>query len=503
MTQAPRSQAEAFNALLRMHFGSFLHKAVEDLNPGGHFQPNWHIRAIEHALEQMMVGENTRLIVNLPPRHLKSLLISVAWVAWQLGQDPTRKFICVSYNNDLAVNLHRLCRRIMESDWYRGVFPETRLSRANDTELETTKGGSRFATSVGGTLTGRGADIIVIDDPMKAEDAQSETARAFLIDWYSATLVSRLNDKLMGKIVLVQQRLHQDDLSGHLLQHGGWHHLSFPAIAHEQQRIAVGQGHYHVRKIDDVLHPEREPREALEQLKRELGSHVFTAQYQQMPVPAGGHMIEREWIHYYDGIFEPQPGDLMIQSWDTASKTGPLNDWSVCVTAVLRKGILYVTDVFRAKLKFPDLLRKIEEHARFWKARQLLIEDAASGTQLIQHLRHNEPRGIPLPTACMPDTDKVSRMAGHTARFEAAKVLFPKDASWLADLLSELLAFPFGKHDDQVDALAQLLQWVATSDYADYTQLDWSLICSPMPYSQMSPWQREAYDNYCDPDILY
>ena len=131
MTQVPRTQAEAFNALLRMHFGSFLHKAVEDLNPGSPFQSNWHICAIEHALEQMMAGNSKRLIVNLPPRHLKSLLISVAWVAWQLGQDPTRKFICVSYNNDLVVNLHRLCRRIMESDWYRSVFPETRLSRAN------------------------------------------------------------------------------------------------------------------------------------------------------------------------------------------------------------------------------------------------------------------------------------------------------------------------------------------------------------------------------------
>lgn len=503
MTQVPPNEIAAFNALLRMKFEVFAHKAVEDLNPGIQFQPNWHIRAIDYALDRMMAGETHRLIVNLPPRHLKSLLISVAWVAWQLGRDPTRKFICVSYNNDLAVNLHRLCRRVMESDWYMGVFPETRLLRANDTELETTLGGSRFATSVGGTLTGRGADIILIDDPMKAEDAQSESARKFLIEWYSSTLVSRLNNKLTGKIVLVQQRLHEDDLSGHLLEHGGWDHLNFPAIAHEQQKIAVGPGQFHLRKVDDVLHPEREPLAALSQLKRELGTHVFSAQYQQMPVPAGGYMIERRWVHYYDGVIEPQPGDLIIQSWDTASKTGPLNDWSVCVTAILRKGIVYVLDIYRAKLTFPDLLRKVEEHARLWNARMLLIEDAASGTQLIQHLQYNEPRGIPLPSACTPEMDKKSRMAGHTARFEAAKVLLPKDAPWLADFLHELLAFPEGRHDDQVDALAQLLQWVATSDYYDPGPLDFSLMCIPKAYADLMPWQREAYDNYCDPDILY
>jgi predicted phage terminase large subunit-like protein len=503
MTQLSSSPISAFNALLRKNFVAFLHKTVEELNPGVAFQPNWHIHAIDHALDQLIAGDTTRLIVNLPPRHLKSLLISVAWVAWQLGQNASLKVICVSYNNDLAANLHRQCRRIMESDWYKSVFPNTRLLRATDTELETTKGGSRFSTSVGGTLTGRGADIIVIDDPMKAEDAQSETARAFLIDWYASTLVSRLNDKLCGKIVLVQQRLHEDDLSGHLLERGGWHHLSFPAIADEEQKIAVGPNQFYRRKAGEVLHPAREPEEALEQLKRELGSHVFTAQYQQMPVPAGGHMIDRDWIHYYENTLEPQSGDLVIQSWDTASKTGPLNDWSVCVTAVLRKGVVYVLDVYRAKLKFPDLLRKVEEHARDWQAKILLIEDAASGTQLIQHLHESDPRGVPQPTACTPDADKVSRMAGHTARFEGAKVLFPHDAHWLPEFLRELLGFPYGKHDDQVDALAQLLHWVATSNYVDYSQLDFSAMCIPKRYADLSPWQREAYDNYCDPSILY
>lgn len=228
---------------------------------------------------------------------------------------------------------------------------------------------------------------------------------------------------------------------------------------------------------------------------------MFTAQYQQVPVPAGGHMIERDWVHYYEETLDYQAGDLVIQSWDTASKTGPLNDYSVCVTAVLRKGVVYVLDVYRAKLKFPDLLRKVEEHARNWKAKILLIEDAASGTQLIQHLRENDPRGIPQPTACTPDTDKVSRMAGHTARFEGAKVLFPKDEPWLADFLRELLSFPYGKHDDQVDALAQLLHWVATSNYVDYSQLDFKSMFILKRDADLMPWQRDDY--YCDPDILY
>lgn len=497
------SPKQALNALLRTKFEAFLHKTVEELNPGVMFQSNWHIRAIDYQLERMIEGHNTRLIVNLPPRNLKSLMISVAWVAWQLGLDPSLKFICVSYNNELAANLHRMCRRVMESDWYQSVFPGTRLLRATDTELETTSGGSRFATSVGGTLTGRGADIIVIDDPMKAEDAQSESARAFLLDWYSTTLVSRLNDKLLGKIILVMQRLHQNDLSGYLLERGGWHHLCLSAIAEEEQRIAVGANQFYVRKEGDVLHPGREPLAALEQLKRELGSHVFSSQYQQMPVPAGGLLIEREWIHFYEGEIERQPGDIVIQSWDTASKTGTHNDYSACVTVILRKGIAYVVDVFRAKLKFPDLLRKIIEHGREWKISNLLIEDAASGTQLIQHLQETDPRGIPLPSACRPETDKFSRMSGHTARFEAGKVMFPKNAPWLADHLRELLGFPQVQHDDQVDALAQLLEWVAKNDFVDYSQLDFDAMFMPKRYCDMSPWQREAHDNACDPDLLY
>jgi hypothetical protein len=201
---------------------------------------------------------------------------------------------------------------------------------------------------------------------------------------YANTLSSRLNDKAKGAIVLVMQRLHEADLAGHLLDAGGWEHLCLPATAETEERIPVEHDRYHVRTSGDVLHPERESAERLEQLKVVMGSAVFSAQYQQAPVPAEGLYIKHNWFRRYTARPEKQPGDVIVQSWDTASKDGVFNDWSVCITALIRKRDVYILDVFRAKLQFPDLRRKVEELAKKWAVGSLLIEDAASGSQLIQ-----------------------------------------------------------------------------------------------------------------------
>ena len=223
--------AATLAALLRTDLRFFVWKSFTTILPGTLYLPNWHVDAIVHQLMRVQAGEVFRLLINQPPRSLKSICVSVAYVAWLLGLNPTRRVIVVSYSNEFAAELHRQFRMVIDAPWYRALFPAMRPARDSGTELVTTAGGGRYATSVGGTLTGRGADLIIVDDPLKAEEAMSEPARKRVIDWYAGTLVSRLNDKQNGPIVVVMQRLHEMDLAGHLLDQGGWQHLDLPAIA--------------------------------------------------------------------------------------------------------------------------------------------------------------------------------------------------------------------------------------------------------------------------------
>jgi predicted phage terminase large subunit-like protein len=331
-----------------------------------------------------------------------------------------------------------------------------RPKKDSGSELVTTAGGSRYATSVGGTLTGRGADLIIVDDPLKAEDAMSEPARRRVIDWYGGTLVSRLNDKEKGPIVVVMQRLHENDLAGHLLLgQGGWHHLDLPAIAIEGSVIPIGDGKLFTRRQGEVLHAERESHAVLEQIKAEIGSLMFSAQYQQRPVPLEGNLVKRHWFRFYDQPPRPGPGDLVVQSWDIAMMTGEANDYSVCTTWRMVKADYYLIDVFRGRLQYPDLRRKIAILVAQYGTETILIERAGPGLTLLQDLRSDLPIGMTRPIGVKPDGSKVERMVAQSAKIEAGHVHLPKQADWLDSFLLELLAFPHGRHDDQVDSVSQ------------------------------------------------
>src|SRR6266850_232872 len=236
--------------------------------------------------------EADQQIIQLPPRHLKSLLASIAFPAWCLGHDPSAQILSVSYGQELADKLARDCRSIVMSPWYRQIFP-TRLAphRQAVQEFITTRQGYRLATSTGGVLTGRGADLILIDDPLKPEEALSEAQRQTANDWYDHTLYSRLNDKRHGVIVIIMQRLHEDDLVGHVLAQEPWEVLSFPAIAEadEVHRIETIWGpRCFRRRQGEALHPDREPLDILDRIRRTIGEYNFAGQYQQSPAPLGG-----------------------------------------------------------------------------------------------------------------------------------------------------------------------------------------------------------------------
>jgi hypothetical protein len=332
----------ALAALLRSDLRFFVWKSFQTILPGTTYLRNWHIDAIVHQLMRVQAGDISRLLINQPPRSLKSICVSVAYVAWLLGHDPTRRVIVVSYSNELATELHRQFRMVIDAPWYRALFPGVLPARDSGTELVTTAGGGRYATSVGGTLTGRGADLIIVDDPLKAEESMSEPARKRVIDWYAGTLVSRLNDKEHGPIVVVMQRLHENDLAGHLLGQGVWEHLDLPAIAVEDSVIPFGPGKLITRRLGDILHPERESKDALDRIKVEIGSLKFSAQYQQRPVPLEGNLIRREWFRYYDHL-PPGSAGRIVQSWDIAMMTGDANDYSVCTTWRMIKSDYHLT----------------------------------------------------------------------------------------------------------------------------------------------------------------
>jgi predicted phage terminase large subunit-like protein len=374
-------------------------------------------------------------------------------VAWLLGHDPARRIIVVSYANDLAAELHRQFRTIIDASWYRTLFPGMCSAKDTGTELVTTAGGSRFATSVGGTLTGRGADLIIVDDPLKAEDAMSEAARRRVIDWFAGTLVSRLNDKENGPIIVVMQRLHENDLAGHLLGQDGWHHLVLPAIAVEDCVIPIGEGKVFHRRRDDLLHAARESQAALDQIKAEIGSLLFSAQYQQRPVPLEGNLIRRDWFRSYERPPAQCPNDRIVQSWDVATMTGEANDYSVCTTWHMVGPDYYLLNVFRGRLPYPDLRRKTASLAEWYGAKTVLIENAGPGMPLLQDLQRDVPFGMPRPIGQKPEGSKADRMVAQSAKIEAGHMHVPKQADWLDGFLLELLAFPNGRHDDQVDSV--------------------------------------------------
>ena len=447
-------------AALRLDFYSFVHRCFLQLNPHAEFFGNWHIEVMAAKLEACRQGKIRRLIITVPPRHLKSLCASIALPAWFLGHDPASQILCVSYAQDLADKLARDCRSVMSSAWYRKTFA-TRLSAHKQSvqEFVTLKQGYRMATSVGGVLTGRGADLIIIDDPLKPDEALSQTQRRGVNDWYSNTLYSRLNDKQRGCIILIMQRLHEDDLVGHVLGQEPWEVVSFPAIAEQDEEHLIetpyGTSRF-TRRAGDVLHPERESRATLGQIRLTLGEYNFAGQYQQAPAPAGGGMIKAEWFKTYAPNELPAAFDQIVQSWDTANKVTELSDFSVCTTWGVRERRFYLLHVFRKRLNYPDLKRAVVEQAQAHRATVVLIEDRASGTQLIQELG---AQGLSVK-GCAPEHDKVMRLHAQSAAIENGFVFIPKEASWLAEYVHELITFPNAKHDDLTDSTSQFLAWV-------------------------------------------
>jgi predicted phage terminase large subunit-like protein len=449
----------ALRAALRADLRVFAHKTFRTLEPATPFRENWHLDTFGYHLERVARGECRRLIINVPPRSMKSIYASVAFPAWLLGRDPSKKVMCVSYGHDLTRKHSLDFRTIVESDWYRRLFPSFGMERRRqrNSEITTAANGYRFASAMGGGLLGRGADFIIIDDPIKPQDAASEALRRHANELYDSSIYTRLNEKTEGSIVIVMQRLHDDDLVGHVLEKEDWEVVAIPAIEIEDRDYRTGPlpNNVYFRRAGEVLHPEREPREILDLLRRNLGSLSFSAQYQQQPLPLEGNYLKRQWLRYYDQA--PAEFDLVMASWDTASTDNENSDYSVCTVWGLHDQEVYLLDVVRERLEMPDLRRLIEVTHQQWQAAATLIEDTDVGRAIGQDLRRSSP--IVKPIMWPIKYDKEARFLAQSPKFESGQVLLPREASWLSTYIGELLAFPNGRHDDQVDSTAHALHW--------------------------------------------
>ena len=446
-----------FRALLRTDFFYFVWKVFITLEGDNPFFENWAIKAIAYQLMRVEAGEITRLLVNLPPRSLKSIIVSIAYVAWRLGHNPSLRFMVLSYSTELAAELHRKFRVVVNAPWYQELFPQMRIAKDAETELGTSAGGGRLAMSIWGSVTGRGADVIIIDDPHKAEEVTSDSIRDSVIECYG-TLATRPNNRKRGAIILVMQRLHEHDLAGHLIRQGLYYHLKLPAVAEEDTLIPVGAKKVYRRLRGEVLNPERESLEDIEKTREEVGRVKFAAQYQQRPVPAKHLCIQPEWFQVYDQLPPLGPNDLILQSWDVAMKRGERNDYSVCTTWLMACPNYYLIDVFRDRLTHPELRQKAIDLAAEYHAEIVLIEDAPAGISLLQDLRCNYSSVMPRIIPVKPEGGKVERLQEQLPIMQGGHVFLPKVAAWLSVLLEELTGSQ-PEHDDQIDSVSQALKW--------------------------------------------
>jgi predicted phage terminase large subunit-like protein len=448
--------------ILRTDFTAFVHRTFRELNAAEEFLFSWHIEVLAAKLEAVRHGDIKRLIINIPPRQGKSIIGSVAFPAFLLGHKPSAKIISISYNQDLANDLASSCRSLMESPFYEAIF-NTRVSeeRRAIEDFQTTEGGRRISTSMSGGITGRGAELIIIDDPIKADDAQSDARRAAVNAAFYNTIVSRLNSTRTGAIVIIMQRLHADDLVSYVTQRDPWEVVALPVIAvrHEVYDITSPYGLRHIeRREGEALHPVRQPLEKLLALRASMSEYVFSAQYQQDPQPPQGLIVKTDWLKFY-GPAELPTGGTIVQSWDTASKDSTVNDFSVCTTWRYHERHFYLLDVYRERVDFPTLVSAVEMLADRHEADVVLIEDRASGTPLIQELRH---KGVPVQEAPPSNDSKMTRLLNQTTKFASGFVHLPKSQDtppWLDAYILELTTFPNAPHDDQVDSTVHALAW--------------------------------------------
>ena len=443
----------------------FICRIDKDPNKWGHHQ---HI-----ATEFTRIAKNKkgRLIVNMPPRHTKSEFASVYYPAWMIGKFPKMKLMQVSHNAELSARFGAKVRNLIDSPEYKEIFGDVRLREDSKAKgrWETNHGGEYFAAGVGGSITGRGADLLIIDDPHTEQDSLSDSAMERTYDWYTSGPRQRLQPG--GSIVLVMTRWAQDDLTGKLIKAqtepkaDKWEHISFPAIIEDEANSRP-------------VWPEYWSLDELEKVKASLSIRNWSAQYMQNPTSEEGAILKRDWWMPWESKMPALKH--VIQSYDTAfskketADYSAITTWGVFTPADGAADALMLIDAIRGKFDFPELKAVALEQYKYWEPETIIIEAKASGQPLIQELRR---MGIPVvdfvPTK---GKDKFARVNACAPVFESQQVYFPKDEKFAEEVIEECAAFPHGEHDDYVDSTTQAVlryrQGYYVSIYSDEEEID-------------------------------
>ncbi len=461
-------------ALCREQFRAFAYRAFEVVNPGEKIEWNWHLDCLAEHLEAVYRGDLQRLIINMPPRALKSYLCSIAFPAWVLGREPHEKFMVASHTlRPLATKLSNDSRRLIESEWYQSVFPHLKLEKSMENEFYTTKNGFRMAFAAGQSPTGSGCNYGVLDDLNKPDEALSDTIRIKTNEWVDGTFMSRFNDYRTAKMIVVMQRVHENDVTGHLLDKGGYHHLKLPAEFTKKLTIKLGDKTFHPDD-DKLLFPARLPRAILDEKRRDLGDYNYAGQFLQTPVPIGGGLFKETWIKYYDAdSFSPSRCNVFILC-DPANSKKKTSDWTAFqVIGLAPDNNYYLLDMVRDKLNPTERVNKLFDLHRKWNERlgkppRVGYEEygLASDLHYIQEKQKADSYRfdlIPLKGRAA----KVDRIARLIPDMQNGRWYFPKHINYidtggnLFELVSEMikgemLTFPVSKHDDCIDALSRI-----------------------------------------------
>lgn len=446
---------------------------------------NWHLEVICNHVEAVLLGPELarekfgawvqNLLINVPPGTMKSLIVSVFAPAWVWLWKPSWRAVFASANPRVALRDSVRCRDLLDSDWYEKTFrPGWSLAEDQNAKgnYKNSKGGFRLAISVNAKVTGDRADALFLDDPLDAADAPSKVARDGVIFWLDQAFSNRVAQPKTATRIMIMQRLHEDDPSGHVLASGEYEHLCLP-MHFEPGGPSTREtfiGFRDPRTVDgELLFPQRFDLEVLAAERKRLGSAGYAGQMQQRPVPSSGNRFQREWWRFWssDGIRHARPRgcteapakvlpakgrfESVISSWDCTFKGSDGSDFVVGVVVGISGADRYVLALFRAKAGFADTVRAIKQQRDDWHPWEILIEDKANGSAVVETLSAE----IPAVIAVNPQGGKESRAAVLEPQVEAGNWYLPEGATWLEEFVEEFAAFPLGRHDDQVDAVSQ------------------------------------------------
>jgi predicted phage terminase large subunit-like protein len=473
--------AAGFERLLcERSLADYVRLAWPILNPGTAFISNWHIGLICEYLHACNLGQIRRLIINQPPKTTKSTIVSAMWPTWWWGpqKHPDTRWLFASYSERVSTRDSLNRRTVISSDWYQqlwGARVKLLADQNQKTIFQNTARGQMLATTMSGQGTGLGGNYLVVDDPHDTEKVTSEKERERALRNFDQKLYTRLDDRIDGVIVVVMQRLHTKDLTGHLLAGSGsenWELLCIPmeAPAPKVYIFPVSKKQYS-RKAGELLNPAREGPDQVAEHKARLGTLGYAAQFQQQPVPEGGAIFKREYFKLWpvdeDGAADLPNFKRVIQSWDTAIKDTETSSFTVCSTWGEFDRGYFLIDVWRKHVEFPDMIHAMHELAQRWRPEAILVEDKSSGQSAIQELKRSS-----LPVIAVPvDSDKTARARAAAPTAEAGKLWISRNAPWAGLYLDELCNFPRSEFTDQVDSTTQYINWVRETEWVGFEWL--------------------------------